>query len=176
MNKKKIFPVVGTIGGLAIAFCLLNFFTDSNAKEDTGLEKNYGVAYGMNQVTVNKDDVKVNSIDLKDVIPSAQNLTKNLEAKGYEIETYDLALDGRTKATRVFAKKGDKFIDISYCNSREDAVEAFKSYEDRYNDYYILAQNDKYLYCISDTETFGNAGFESLYNVGIQYINHDKEK
>ncbi len=38
-----------------------------------------------------------------------------------------------------------------------------------------MAQNDKFIYCISDTETFDIAGFESLYNVGIQYINHDKE-
>jgi|BioPla2DNA2_1021312.scaffolds.fasta_scaffold12320_1 hypothetical protein len=175
MNKKKIWPVVGTIGGLAIAFCLMNFFTDSKAKEDTGIEKNYGVAYGISQVKVNNDKVEVNAIDLKDIIPSVQVLLKNLDAKGYEIETYDLALDDRTKATRVFAKQGDKFIDISYCNSTKDAVEAFKSYEDKYKDYYIMAQNDKFIYCISDTETFDIAGFESLYNVGIQYINHDKE-
>ena len=175
MNKKKICVVAGTIGVLAIAVFSKSFFTEPKAKENTGLEKNYGVAYGTSQVKVNNDKTEVNTIDLQDIIPSDQVLIKNLDAQGYEIETYDLALDGKTDATRVFAKQGDKFIDISYCNNSNEAVEAFKSYEDKYKDYYIMAQNDKYIYCISDTATFDNAGFDSLYNVGIQYINHDKK-
>ena len=88
--------VVGTIGGLA-----LYLFNESlhkiQGKEDIE-QKNYGQLTEC-QVKVNNDKVEVNAIDLKDIIPSVQVLLKNLDAKGYEIETYDLALDDRTKAT-----------------------------------------------------------------------------
>ncbi len=87
MNKKRICFIVGTIGVLAIAFFLMSFLTDSKANEDTGIEKNYGVAYGTSQVKVNNDKIEVNMMDLKDIIPSVQVLLKNFDAQGYEIET-----------------------------------------------------------------------------------------
>lgn len=104
MNEKKNCVVASTIGVLAIAVFSKSFFTESKVKEDIGLEKNYGIAYGTSQVKVSDDKTEVNTIDLQDIIPSG-----------------------------------------------------------------------KYIYCISDTATFDYAGFSSLYNVGIQYTNHDKE-
>jgi hypothetical protein len=38
------------------------------------------------------------------------------------------------------------------------------------DDFYILARNGNYVYCVSDKQTFSKAGFTSTDNVGTQII------
>ena len=65
----------------------------------------------------------------------------------------------------------DKFIDIVYGLSAEDALVVFKLYCELYpDDYYILSRNGNYVYCVSDKKTFKKAGFTSTANVGEQHI------
>ncbi len=52
----------------------------------------------------------------------------------------------------------------------EYAPEAFASYEEVFEDYYVLAQNGPYVYVVSDAETYQMAGFESLETDGILFI------
>ena len=105
-------------------------------------------------------------------MPKRGVLVENLENSGYEItehtsvEGSDLAID------RIVAQKGDKCIDIVYGLSSDDAKVIFELYCGLYpDDYYILAQNGNYVYCVSDKTTFRKAGFTTTANVGEQYIN-----
>ena len=106
------------------------------------------------------------------IVPKREDLVENLENSGYiiteltAVEGSDLIVD------RIVAKKGNKFIDIVYGLSDEDAKTIFELYRESYpDDYYILAQNGNYVYCVSDKKTFKRAGFTTLGNVGQQYIN-----
>lgn len=105
------------------------------------------------------------------IVPKREVLIENLEDSGYtittltDIEGSDLTID------RVMAQKKDKFFDIVYGLSNEDASEVFELYCELYpDDYYILAQNGNYVYCVSDKKTFSKAGFTTTDNVGEQYI------
>ena len=106
------------------------------------------------------------------IVPKREDLVENLENSGYiiteltAVEGSDLIVD------RIVAKKENKFIDIVYGLSDEDAKTIFELYRESYpDDYYILAQNGNYVYCVSDKKTFKRAGFTTLGNVGQQYIN-----
>lgn len=105
------------------------------------------------------------------IVPGRDVLIDNLEDSGYTITALSV-LDGADFVVdRVVAKKGDKFIDIAYGLSYEEAGKAFELYCELYpNDYYILARNGNYIYCVSDKKTFSKAGFKSTANVGVQYI------
>ena len=107
------------------------------------------------------------------IVPSREVLIENLENSGYTItaltavEVSDLTVD------RVIAQKGSKFSDILCGLSAEDSSKVFELYCGLYpDDYYILAQNGNYVYCVSDKKTFSKAGFTSTDNVGEQYMNN----
>ena len=107
------------------------------------------------------------------IVPNREVLVKDLDDSGYTItvltaiEGSDLIID------RILAQKGNKFIDIVYGLSAEDASKIFELYCGLYPDeYYILAQNGNYVYCVSDKKTFSKAGFTSTANVGVQYIHN----
>ena len=107
------------------------------------------------------------------IVPKREVLIENLENSGYTI-TILTTIDGSDLTVdRVMAQKGDKFIDIVYGLSTEDASEVFKLYCGIYtDDYYILAQNGDYVYCVSDKATFRKAGFTTTDNVGEQNIHN----
>lgn len=107
------------------------------------------------------------------IVPKREVLIENLEKSGYTI-TALTAIDGSDLTIdRVMAQKENKFIDIVYGLSAEDVSKIFELYCDLYsNDYYILAQNGNYVYCVSDKSTFSKAGFTSTDNVGVQYIHN----
>ena len=107
------------------------------------------------------------------IVPKREVLVENLENSGYTI-TALTSIDGSDLSIdRVKAEKGDKFIDIVYGLSSEDASRIFELYCALYpDDYYILAQNGTYVYCVSDKQTFSKAGFTTTDNVGEQYINN----
>lgn len=114
-------------------------------------------------------------IETNGVIPEKTDLIENLEDAGYTI-TEHTSIDGSDLTIdRVVAEKNNKFIDITFCSSEEEAQTLFIAYCDMYEengDYYILAQNLNYVYCVSDKKTFSTAGFKSTSNIGQQYINN----
>lgn len=58
----------------------------------------------------------------------------------------------------------------NYALSVEQAKEIFTNYESTYEDYYLLAQNNVYVYAVSDEKTFETAGFNTLETNGILFI------
>ena len=107
------------------------------------------------------------------IVPDREVLVENLKASGYTITTLSTVEGSNLTVDRVLAQNGDKFIDIVYGLSSKDASTLFETFCALYpDDYYILARNGNYVYCVSDKSTFSNAGFTSTDNVGIQYI-HD---
>lgn len=174
--KKSI--LIGSIVILGVvAGIFIKEFSDSKTiTEEAGLERNYGVSHMTTEINLNQPTiVDENSNDLDKIVPNEETLRNNLVESGYTVEQYDTALDNKIKATRIYAKKGESYIDITYCKDVEEAKEVFSTYEAEYSDFYLMAQNMNYAYCISDQNTFEISGFNSLANVGIQYINHDKK-
>jgi hypothetical protein len=132
------------------------------------LTKNYGIANMTINIYSNGGSTTVTDID--SVVPSTNELINNLTQKGYSITRYDTIDNLGILVRRIYAEKDDSFIDICYDLSNKDAKTVFEYYEDTYDIYYLMAQNESYVYCISDKKTFKNAGFKSLANNGIQYI------
>lgn len=144
----------------------------------SGVEKNYGVSYLSDTVNLGEDGkVDGNEFHAEDVVPSKEELKAKLKKLGFTIEETDKVLDSDIAAEQISAVDGDKFCVISYGLDSDAAKNVFAIYEKQYSEdqYYILAQNEKFVYCVSDKKTFDAAGFKSLANSGTQYINHDKE-
>lgn len=140
-------------------------------KNDKTIEKNYGIAYVTSNGKVSEDGVYTTTVtDIDSVVPTENELIKNLTDDGYNAASYDAINGLDISLRRVYAEKKSSFIDICYTLSITDAKRVFDYYEDTYENYYLLAQNKNYVYCISDKKTFKNAGFASLANDGIQYI------
>lgn len=148
---KPIFKTIGCIVCLAIVISFAACASDEPA------------------ITISNGVIETNG-----VIPEKADLMENLEDAGYTL-TEHTSIDGSDLTIdRVVAEKGNKFIDITYGLTSEDAETIFDTYCDIYkkdNDYYILALNGNYVYCVSDKKTFSKAGFTSTSNIGIQYIN-----
>ena len=107
------------------------------------------------------------------IVPSREVLIENLKNSGYTITALTTVEGSDLTVDRVIAQKGSKFIDIVYGLSAEDSSKVFELYCGLYpDDYYILAQNGNYVYCVSDKKTFSKAGFTSTDNVGEQYMNN----
>ena len=121
------------------------------------------------------DGISITDIDGSEVdkiVPAKENLVANLEDAGYTLTAYTSIGDSTLSIDRVVAEKNSKFIDITYGLSSKEADEIFKIYSHLYedSDYYILARNGNYVYCVNDKNTFSTAGFTSTANIGIQHI------
>lgn len=176
--KKKKSIIIGSIGVIGIvAIIIVKGYNDNEiTKEDLVIEKNYGVAYTTSEITIDKErKIEEVSSDIEEAIPEKEKLKTNLTEAGYQIEEYETSLDNKTEAMRIYAKKDNHYIDISYCMNEQQAKTLFDVYEKQYSDFYLMAQNMNYVYCVSDKKTFEKAGFNSLANNGIQYINHNKK-
>ncbi len=131
---------------------------------DTGSENN-------TSITITNDG----KIDINGVIPEKETLIQNLKNAGYTITEYTSVGSSDLTIDRLIAENGSKFIDITYGLSDEDAGSIFEEYCAMYKedgDYYILALNVNFVYCVSDKETFSTAGFKSTSNIGIQHIKY----
>ncbi|MBQ1339472.1 MAG: hypothetical protein IIY35_02480 [Ruminococcus sp.] len=106
------------------------------------------------------------------VVPSKDELISNLTDEGYTISQFNDIYGLDVTGERVYAENGSSCIDICYNLSKEDALKAFKYYEEKYLscDYYIIAQNENFVYYISDKAAFRKSGFKSTDNIGNQYI------
>lgn len=106
--------------------------------------------------------------DPDDVIPEREELIEQLREKDYLITEYKEAAG--VPARRVVACKGRQMIDICYELSEKDAPAVFRDYEERWEDYYLLARNGSYVYAISSQTAFRDSGIEGLANLGVQYL------
>lgn len=175
MSKKN--KVIGVcILALIIVVCSIFIVIKNYSNKTTGIEKNYGLAHFSNTITISKDGkTEGTTFDSSKVVPDEKNILSNLKDEGYKIKTYDNVFDSNIKVKQVIAKKGNSYIDISYNLEESEGEEVFELYDEHYdeNSYYILALNGDYVYAISDEDAFDDAGFTSLANDGIQFINHN---
>lgn len=164
MEKKNI--VIASVIGVGVIGVVIGgiWKTDSGPKS----EKNYGLSH----IEQNVNGGKVDPFDADSVVPTPDDLIKNLEDKKYKVTKYESFTEKNIPCNRIYAEKGDKCIDICYGLDIETASKAFCEYEKMYDTYYVLAQNEEYVYCVRDKGTFKNAGFDSLANNGVQYINY----
>ena len=134
------------------------------------ITQNYGLSNFSTEVNIVNGIVQKETFDAENIVPTKKDLIKNLEAHSYTIETSTTFPGTDIIVDRVYATKNGKIIDICYGLTEADAIFLFSLYENEYTNFYILAQNTNFVYCISDKTTFKNAGFTSLANDGIQYI------
>lgn len=161
---KPVFKPFGCILCLAIVFSFAACGVSSNINvKKSNIDNNGGISVNL----TNSDFAEVDKI-----VPAKENLIRNLEDAGYTITAYTSIGDSTLSIDRVVAEKDSKFIDITYGLSSQGADEIFKIYSDLYenSDYYILARNGNYVYCVNNKKTFSTAGFTSTANIGIQHI------
>jgi hypothetical protein len=137
---------------------------------DKGIQRNYGVSNLEIDVLDKNGNINTEGFDASKVVPSKSKLIENLTKAGYTIKQYTTVYDTGISAERIYASKNESSIDICYGLSETNAQEVFKFFEKKYPEFYLLAMNCNYVYFISDKQTFKNAGFTSLGNVGTQYI------
>ena len=163
---KPVFKPFGCILCLAIviSFAACDFSADINLNiKNSNIDNNGGIS-----VTLTDSDLA----EVDKIVPTKENLVKNLEDAGYTVTAYTSIDESTLVLDRIVAESGSKFIDITYGLSSTEADEIFKIYSDLYEDgdYYILARNGNYVYCVNDKKTFSTAGFTSTANIGIQHI------
>ncbi|MBO5352587.1 MAG: hypothetical protein J6J42_01750 [Lachnospiraceae bacterium] len=110
------------------------------------------------------------SLNPDNIVPSKETLVAALTEADYEISEPEVPEVSTDTAERVLAEKGARFIDIVYGLTGDELQTVFQYYQETYSDYYIMAINGDYVYCVSDKKTFSKAGFTSTANIGIQYI------
>ena len=167
MNKRNvILTAVAVVALIAIIITSVIIIKKDDRKEK--IERNYGISHIETKITSNG----IEETKPEDAVPQKEQIIKNLEDKGYDIEYYDTVFDSDISCYRIYATKNNEFIDICYDLTEENAETAFYEYEKKYDKYYLMAMNGTFVYCISDKKVFKDAGFKSLANNGIQYINH----
>ena len=159
-RKNKLIIGISTILVLSFIIVLILVWRRVQGKDVSVLYEGFDEEFSIGRVTLPED-----------VVPAEDVLISNLEKKGYQIETFDVALNSDISANRVLAKKGKSFIDICYGLDATNVNDVFSEYKDVYFDtnYYILAQNGYYVYCISDKKTLKRSGFNGTANIGVQY-------
>ena len=166
MNKRIVIVPVAVVAFIAIIFVSAKVIKKDDRIEN--IERNYGISHTETKTTSTGIEVT----KPEDSVPQKEQLLQNLEDRGYDIEYYDTVFDSDISCYRIYATKDNEFIDICYDLTEENAETAFYEYENKYDKYYLMAMNGTFVYCISDRKVFEDAGFRSLANNGIQYINH----
>jgi|GEM_PF-726934 len=181
MNKQKcslmIIILMMVIFAFGVMGCSSKNEQESSETDKSGVERNYGLSYHSSTINLDDSDSKV-AFDATDVVPDENTLITNLKIKNYDIEQTETVFDSDIKAMTISAKKNNSFCVITYCLDQTEADKVFELYEKKFTeaDYYIMAKNSTFVYCISDNNSFKDAGFTELANDGIQYINHDNFK
>jgi len=167
MNKRKVMLSAAAVFALvAIIFVSVNAIKKDVRKGK--IERNYGISHFEAKITSNG----VEQAKPEDAVPRKEQLLQNLEDKGYDIKYYNTVFETDISCFRIYATKDNEFIDICYDLTEENAIRAFYEYENKYDRYYLMAMNGTFVYCISDKKVFADAGFKSLANNGIQFINY----
>ncbi|NLK73043.1 MAG: hypothetical protein GX285_08505, partial [Clostridiales bacterium] len=133
MNKRIVIVPAVVIAFIAIIFVSVKVIKKDDRKEN--IERNYGISYTEAKITSNGvEDTKP-----EDAVPQKEQLLQNLEDKGYDIEYYDTVFDSDISCYRIYATKDNEFIDICYDLTEENAEKAFYEYENKYDEYYLMA-------------------------------------
>lgn len=165
--------------------------------EESGIEHNYGISHVTTNININGDaNTDSSTYNAARVVPKKDDLVKNLNDKGYKVTDEMVTMEAGLEVNQVKATKGDSFVLIVYCQSEEVATavlsvpgEADSSIDtsegkgmysilgEEYteDEFYLLARNENFVYCISDKKSFKAAGFTSLANSGVQIINHSNK-
>ena len=144
MGMKKKVMVVLSVTVICVVGVIVGIAWKAN--NESKVEKNYGMSHALQNI----DGGKVEPFDADAVVPTVDELLKNLEDKQYSITEYESFTEENIPCNRIYAEKGNQFIDICQGLDLEMARKAFSEYEKMYNTYYILAQNDEYVCCVSD--------------------------
>lgn len=172
MKKQRLFIIVLTLvivfAGITSMYVLKSKTTAKGHSKN--IERNYGVSHTEINVFDKDGNINKEDFDVDKVVPSKSKLIENLTRAGYTIKQYNTVYDTGISAERIYASKGNSSIDICYGLSEANVKEAFKYFENKYHEFYLMAMNGNYVYFISDKQTFKKAGFTSLANVGTQYI------
>ena len=164
---------IKAIAALLLALALL-LFTACGSTPEREIERPWGIADNLGVshfiININNGETEYIPASIDDIVPAREALIEALREKGYVIEESATALDSDIPAQRVYAHKDRHYVDICYGLTEEQAKTALPRYEAAYESYILMAQNEKYVYCISDREAFFDAGFTSLANRGIQHI------
>jgi hypothetical protein len=151
---------------IILAFSFVAMVCVAGCGKSESLVKNYGWSHG----TVNIEADGAHALTIDEIVPSKSELSENLEKAGFTITEYNTALGSNIAAERIYAEKDGMFIDICYVLSVDQAKETFTNYESTYKDYYLIAQNEVYVYAVSDENTFETAGFDTLETNGVLFI------
>ena len=118
MNKRIVIVPAVVIAFIAIIFVSVKVIKKDDRKEN--IERNYGISHTEAKITSNGvEDTKP-----EDAVPKKEQLLQNLEDKGYDIEYYDTVFDSDISCYRIYATKDNKFIDICYDLTEENAEKA----------------------------------------------------
>lgn len=139
--KKKNMLVLATlvIFLVAIIFIIVKV---KDKDDEISLEKNYGISHCRTRLT----SKGIESSEPEDIVPKQDVLLERLKEKGYNIEYFDTVFDTYISCKRIYAVKGNKFIDICYDLTQENAEDAFYEFENNYETYYLMAMNGNYVY------------------------------
>ena len=125
--------------------------------------------------SIKRKDIDIVKNGAASVVPSQEALVWNLTDAGYAVQQFDDIYGLEATGKRVYAEKGGSRIDICYQLNQADATTVFQFFKEKYLndpncDYYIIAQNESFVYYISDKAAFQKGGFKSTDNIGEQYI------
>ena len=99
---------------------------------------------------------------------------KYFKEAGYEVKSESVQFSEGITGERIMASKGESFCSIVYGLDVEEAAVVFKDYEKEYSEdeYFVLAQNEQFVYCMSDKKAFDGAGFTKLGTSGVLFVNY----
>ena len=173
MQKKVLLFIAIVIAVVAVFSVVLFQGKDKEKDSLLGTEKNVVLSHVTSDV--NLEDGGEFVYNVEQYVPKKSILVENLEKKGYQITTEQYEYSNGITGEQITAKKDKQFCIIVYGLDISQAEQVFSIFEKEYQveEFYVLAQNEKYVYCISDSEIYEDAGFTGLENNGIQYVNHD---
>jgi len=178
LNKRIYSLVITAVMLITLLFgvmgCTMRIVDASSESAKSGIERNYGLAYQSVMVNLDEND-SIDAFDAADVVPAEDTVRANMEGKDYEIEQTETVFESDIEAMTIVARKDNSFCIITYCLDQAEAEKVFEIYEKKFSEdeFYIMAQNGAFVYCVSDDRSFRDAGFSELANSGIQIIYHD---
>ncbi|MBH1939641.1 hypothetical protein I5677_01885 [Mobilitalea sibirica] len=155
---------------IVILMIIVSFSFWGCNNDEKSLSKNFGVTNIETNISFEDGETKIEALTADDIVPNEEELTRNLKEASYSITSYTDVSGSKILTSRIYAEKGSSFIDICYGLTEEDLQTVFDYFESIYPQYYILAINGNYVYCIGDEDVFRLAGFTSIRNIGTQYI------
>lgn len=170
ISMKKYLLVGGAVLALVVVAVIVFLVKGADGLPSSGTEKNYGLSH----VDMVIDANGAYAFNVNDYVPGKDMLVTNLKEAGYEVKSESVQFSEGITGERIMASKGESFCSIVYGLDVEEAAVVFKDYEKEYSeeDYFVLAQNEQFVYCMSDKKAFDGAGFTKLGTSGVLFVNY----